>query len=142
MWRWTSDSPTSDSSSTSTRNLGIMTNHITLEHQDGTTYWAGNNYQGSYVDTLTAGPRNGGTNYQNIFTSSSSYSYESVISVDASNRMYVADGDDRFYFQTSSQADTSTFSVRNLPTVNTNGQHHIEAQDNGTVHHYGGILIT
>ena len=118
MWRWTSNSATSDTLSTSTRNLGVMANHITLEHQDGITYWAGNQYQGSYVDTLTAGPRNGGTNYQNMFTSSSSYNYQSVISVDASNRMYVADGDDKFYFQTSSQANTSSFNSINLPNVN------------------------
>ena len=92
-----------------------MTNYLTLEHQDGITYWAGNQYQGSYVDTSNAGPRNGGTNYQNIFYQSSASSYESIITVDASNRMFVADGDDRFYFQTSSQANTSTFNNMNLP---------------------------
>ncbi|MEC7391029.1 MAG: putative Ig domain-containing protein, partial [Candidatus Thermoplasmatota archaeon] len=135
MWRWASNTATSSTLSTSNNNLGVMTNYLTLEHQDGITYWAGNQYQGSYVDTSNAGPRNGGTNYQNIFYQSSASSYESIITVDASNRMFVADGDDRFYFQTSSQANTSTFNNMNLPSTNTYGKHHIEAQDNGTVHH-------
>ena len=67
MWRWASNTATSSTLSTSNNNLGVMTNYLTLEHQDGITYWAGNQYQGSYVDTSNAGPRNGGTNYQNIF---------------------------------------------------------------------------
>ncbi|MED5486295.1 MAG: ELWxxDGT repeat protein [Candidatus Thermoplasmatota archaeon] len=134
MWRWTSNTATSDTLSTSANNLGVMAKDITLEHQDGITYWAGSQYQGSYVDTLTAGPSNGGTNYQNIFYQSSASSYESIISVDASNRMYVADGDDRLYFQTSSQANTSSFNNIYLPNTNA-PRHHIAAQDNGTVHH-------
>ena len=135
MWRWDSASTNSQPITSSARNLATGSVYdLTLEHQDGITYWAGRQYQGQYADTSTEGPRNEAT-YQNLLTYSSAYSYQSVISVDASNRMYIADGDDRFYFQTSSQANTSTFSYVNLPNTNSYDKHHIEAQDNGTVHH-------
>ena len=130
LWMWpsaTKDSvgPSSSSQRFTTSNYG----DITLEHQDGVTYYADRQYQGQFNDEI-----NGLSSWVQASTSwSSSTSYRSEISLDADNRVYVADGYYRFWHQNT--IDSSTYTYTNLPNTNTANRHHLEAQDNGTVHH-------
>ena len=130
LWMWpsaTKDSlgPSSSSQRISNSNYG----EFTLEHQDGVTYYADRQNQGQFNDEI-----NGFSSHSTISTSySSSSSYRSEISLDADNRVYLADGHNRFWHQNT--IDSSTYSYTNLPNTNSYNKHHLEAQDNGTVHH-------
>ena len=130
LWMWpsaTKDSqgPSSSSQRFSNSNYG----DITLEHQDGVTYYADRYNQGQFNDEINGLSSHSATSTQY----GSSTSFRSEISLDADNRVYVADGYYRFWHQNT--IDSSTYSYTNLPNTNSNNKHHLEAQDNGTVHH-------
>ena len=126
---WTFDSPTSTTSEHFASNTNSYQDNVDVVHINGTTTVATNRYVDERTATQTTAQST--TVYNFGYTHDVEYRFSSI-DIDDSGRMYVVDGDYRFYYQ--STADSS-FSSLNLPHSNgIDGRMHLEVEPDGTVH--------
>ena len=127
IWTFDSQTPTLSEYFGSTSNSYM--NNVDAVHINGTTTVVTNRYVEERTATQTYTQA---TTVLDLGTSYDVEYYFSSIDIDDSGRMYVADGDYRLYYQSTSD---SSFSNIGLPIASAHdGRMHLEVEPDGTVH--------